>query len=227
MGTGGVREPARKHVTVSTGSAASVVATLAEALGYRVSRGFGGDLHVVETTHADEVPRGPEGPPVLVLAPRRLRAGEIHRLKGTGAVRVLDAGTCILTIAYALTDLLFDGRTAQRHYGERHGRLDVEFEDEAGEIQRGRLTGVAQVGGYVVAERAPPEGASVTLRASLGPWALPILGRVAFVDGALRPGFGVEFALDDHCVAPRLEGLLEDTPAPRPASGRRSSGVLV
>lgn len=222
MSTGGVREVPRKHVSVSSGSSATVVAALAEALGYRVSRGGRGDLRVVETTDPGEVPQGGL---VLVVAPRRLRAGEIHRLKAAGAARVLDAGACVLTVAFALTDLLFDGRTAQRSYATVHGRLDVEFEDGAGETQRGRLTGVAQVGGYVVADRAPPEGACVTLRAGLGPWALPIRGRVAFVDGGLRTGFGVEFALEDRFVAPRLEGLLEDTPAPRRPAPRGPSGL--
>lgn len=222
-----------KEVCCADGPAASVVATLAEALGYRVSRGGASgkldvcrDLWVVEATGAEALAPYLGASRLLVVAPRRLRAGEAQRLRAAGAHRVLDAEASLLEAAFALTDLLFVTCHHQRRYAEERGGIAVTFLDEAGQLQQGRLTGVAHRGGHVTAEQAPPEGTAVVLTAEIGPWEVPIRGRVAFVDSALKPGFGLEFALDDQALAPRIEAFMGEGPRARRAPERPASGVL-
>jgi hypothetical protein len=223
----------KRQVCVGEGRAASVVATLAEALGYHVARGSGvqrldvcRDLWVVEATQPEALAPYHGAARLLVVAPRRLRAGEAHRLRAGGAHRVLDTEACLLEVAFALTDLLFETCHHQRRYAEEHGGLAVHFLDDAGQPQQGRLTGIAHRGGAVTAEQAPPDGATVVLTAEVGPWEVPIRGRVAFVDSALKPGFGLEFALDDQALAPRIEAFLAEVPAGGQAPARSASGVL-
>ena len=70
---------------------------------------------------------------------------------------VLDAEASLLEAAFALTDLLFVTCHHQRRYAEERGGIAVTFLDEAGQLQQGRLTGVAHRGGH--AERATGERA--------------------------------------------------------------------
>ena len=223
----------QRQICVTEGPAASVVATLAEALGYRVARGGGAhrldvcrDLWVVEASRAEALAPYSGAAQLLVVAPRRLRTGQVQRLRAAGANRVLDAEACLLEAAFALTDLLFETCHDQRHYAEVHAKITVSFLDDTGALQQGRLTGIAHRGGHVTADQAPPEGSTVALTAEIGPWEVPIRGRVAFVDSALRPGFGLEFALDDQQLAPRIEAFLGEVPSGGRALERSASGVL-
>lgn len=216
----------RKHICVSDGRAATVVATLAEALGHRVTRGGhtahqgACDLWVVEATSPEACVGHADGPPVLVVYPRRLRAGQIQRFTAVGVDRVLDVQACVLEVAFSLTGLLFGSGCDQRRYAEAFGQVAVTFLDDEGVAHRGWLTGIAHQGGRVVADAAPREGVKVTLSAEIGPWVVPIRSRVAFVDDQLRPGFGVEFCLEHQQLAPRIESFLLDSS--RPHAPRRA-----
>ncbi len=222
----------RKNICVSHGRAATVVATLAEALGHRVTRGghtcasdVPCDLWVVQTDEPEALAPYVSGPPTLVVAPRRLRTGQSQRLFEAGAQRVLDVEACLLEVTFSLTELLFGTCCEQKRYAEAYGRVPVTFTDEQGVQHRGCLTGIAQRGGQVLADAAPIEGAMVTLQAEVGPWLVPIRSRVAYVDDQLRPGFCVEFALEQQQLAPRIASFLCESTRPQPSSGATPSRV--
>ncbi len=211
----------RRHICVSVGPAATVVATLAEALGYRVTRGgiedaqnADCDLWVLETTQPSEVGGYAGGAPVLVVASQRLRGGQQQRLCAAGADRVLDVGACLLEVAFGLTDLLFDTGHAQRRYAEAFSQITVRFADDNGKEHVGCLTGITARGARVIAQTSPCDGALLTLTAEFGPWSVPIRSRVAFVGDELKPGFGVEFALDHQQLAPRIESFVSASSRP-------------
>lgn len=215
----------RRHIGVSAGPAATVVATLAEALGYRVTRGgtedvqsAACDLWVLETTQPSEVGGFIGKAPVLVLASQRLRAGQQQRLCAAGAGRVLDVGACLLEVAFGLADLLFDTGHAQRGYAEAYSQITVRFADNDGQEHDGCLTGISARGAQVVADTAPTDGCLLTLTADIGPWSVPIRCRVAFVDDTFKSGFAVEFALDHHQLAPRIESFMSPSSRPRTMS---------
>lgn len=220
----------RKHILVSEGGAASVVATLAEALGCRVlpdGAARGGppavDLEVVDAARPEALARA--SAPVVAVAERRLRRGEVQRLLAAGAARVFDGRACLFEAAFGLTELLFETCREQRRHAEAYGSFAVRFTDDQGAEQRGALVGLSRRGGRVAAETAPPEGATVTLVAEIGPWEVPVQGRVAYVDQGVRPGFGVEFALEQDPLAARIERFASDSGRPRRAKRRSASGV--
>lgn len=218
----------RKLVFVGEGEAASVIATLAEALGHRVLRRRGDrpvDLEVVEATRPEELPPPGDGQARVAVAPRRLRAGEAQRLLAHGAGKVLDAEACLLEAAFALTDMLFSTCREQRRYGEAYAKIAVTYVDAGGVRAKGWLTGLSRRGGRVIADVAPPEGETITLSAEIGPWEVPLRGRVACVDGGPTPGFGLDFVLDPDPLVPCLDRFLGDAMLTRAPPRRSASSV--
>lgn len=151
--------------------------------------------------------------PILVVSGRRLRDAEISALKRDGATRVLDRDSSILDLAFVFSDLLFSTRIEQRRYAKSLGGVDVEVAClSTGRSGRGRLLGVARCGAILLTENPLPEGTRIEMRLQLDHRPAALRGRVAYTAEQDREQHvGIEFALDDVEVAPKLPTLVDPT----------------
>lgn len=199
----------RKRVRVEGPNVGALVAALAEAEGIDVITDGTADLLVLEADCAKAVSELSGGGriPLLAVSPRRLRDGERQQLAAAGAARVIDSESTFLDVAFAFSELLFESFAEQRRYGRRLGGLSVQFTPsqsvEGGGVT-GRLVGIARAGCFIQSSHPVVAGTAIELHIEIGGRSAPVRGRVAFVDDT---GFGVEFALEDHQVAPPLYAL--------------------
>ncbi len=212
----------QKQVRVRGDRAASVVGALAVAQGHGVAGDSSRcDLIVVEAQAPDDLPRAKPGRPMLVVTRRRLRDRDVRAFEAAGAARVVDADSSVLCVAFALSELLFSTLHEQRQYGRQHGGIAVKVRPVHGQSEvmaQGHLVDVARAGGFVVTEQSVSEGALVIMEMQVAGHVVELRARVAFMADR---GFGVEFARDDHDVAPKLSTLCEDPPV---LPGRMGSG---
>lgn len=159
--------------------------------------------------------------PILVVSGRRLRDAEISELKRAGATRVLDRDASILDLAFAFSDLLFLTRIEQRRYAKALGGVDVEVAClSTHRSGRGRLLGVARCGAILLTENPLADGTRIEMRFPLDHRPAALRGRVAYTAEQDREQHvGIEFALDDVEVAPKLHTLID------PNDERASFGV--
>jgi len=196
-----------KRVRVEGASVAPLIAALAKAEGIAVVDDGPADLVIIEASEPEALVdvELTDDAPLLCVSPRRLRSSDRQRLRDAGATRILDVEATFLDIAFAFSELLFETFDEQRRYGRRVGGLAVQFHSGDAEVAAsGRLVGIARSGAFIHTPHAVDEGTTIELELELGDRLAPVRGRVAFVDD---DGFGVEFALDDRSVAPRLYAL--------------------
>lgn len=229
---GGV-ERRKKRVLLSAGSVAELIKAFTEAAGFEIAADRFGpvDLLVLETADLDNVIRAKRlgAKAILVIVPRRLRESERRRFEEAGAAGVVDEEASILDLAFAFSDLLFDSTNEQRRYMKSLGGLFVSFLcPMTSQKTTGRLLGLATSGGFVEFVKSPvpgrtndsdgSEGARIELSLHINDQlSVPILGRIA---GLGADGFGVEFALEEPCCAPKLYSL---SSGGSPRAARRSS----
>lgn len=203
----------RKRVLVTGQRTGSLVSALAVAQNIDVAAedAPGVDLIVLEASTPDEVRSRINGAPraMLVVVPRRLREAETKAFRDAGASCVLDADACILDVAFAMSDLLFETIAELRRYGRHFGGLALRFWPleggrRSGATAHGHLLGFARSGSFIHTPHVLDEGTSLEMELELAGRRLPIRGRVAY--GA-EDGLAVEFALDDHEVAPELRAV--------------------
>lgn len=232
MGGSGGTSLERRRILVRGLRAGPVLAALVEAQGYQALEDEppeGCDLVILEAEGPDDIPAGAVEGPLVVLTPRRLRAAEQEAFRARGAQRVLDSESSVLDLAFALSDLLFTTVCQQRRYARLHGGAVVRFahcEAEAPGTRVGHLLCIARTGSYILSEDLVPEGTPVCLELMAAGRPIPLRGRVAFASaGEDLRGFGLEFALDDHEVAPKLSSLATWLAVPRRAVARSESTI--
>jgi hypothetical protein len=203
----------RKRVRVDGANLAELIGEIAEVVGVEVvdadATGATVDLVVLETSSADEVAASAAraSAPILVVAPRRLRAAAIDALVAAGAARVMDAEASVLDVLCSFCGLLFGSYSEQRRYRRQVGGFGVRFRrlgEPDAPFDAGRIVSLARSGGFVEITHRLPEGARVEMGLEIAGRVAPIRGRVAFT----RPdGFALEFELGDRDVAPDLGTL--------------------
>lgn len=214
-----------KRIFVADDGIAAVASALAVAQGHEVVRTRDAcDMVVCEATSPDELTGAASGP-VLAIVPRRLRSGEAKRFVEAGATAVLGTDASVLDLAFAYADLLFESLCAQRRHARAHGGAGVLFRPVgSAEGVDGRLVGIARAGTYLLTDALEAPGTPIEMTLTLAGQPVRFLGRVACQAGREdRRGFGVEFALDSHDVAPRLADVSRRIVRPaRSASGQHA-----
>lgn len=212
--SGGTYEP--KCIGAIGSRAHAIARALAELAGHRVVDD-GADLLFIDAERVDDVPRQKSAPIVAVSA-RRLRAMEVDALHDAGASAVLDADASVLDAAFAASDLLFATYAQRRRYGRTHGGVIANLVLPNGSYL-GRLLDVGRSGAFIGVEDQFEEGMPIEIKIALLGQNVVFRGRIAFVtaDHAEDNEIAVEFALEDHDVAPKLIDLIEsmDQGAPR------------
>lgn len=213
MSTGGALH--RRRICVSgTSGVADAVRALAETQGHTVVD-FDGegptDLMVVDGHEVHPLQVTMPDIPILVVTAKRLKPSAVAELIRSGADRVLDRDANLLDLAFAFSDLLFQTRVEQRRYANQNGGVVVEVASPTS--APGRLVCVARCGALLMTDERLADGTRVEMRFELAHRPIALRGRVAYT---AECHVGIEFALDDVEVAPKLglflEGAAEASP---------------
>lgn len=211
MGFAGGDHP-RKRIRIAGRRAAGVVRALAEAQGHAIVTGDREaiDLLVLEVSEPREVALHGDGAPLLAVVDRRLRALESRAFREAGASAVVDAEASVLDLAFALSDLLFGTYVEQRRYGRVHGRTPVRFGINNGlgtPRANGVLLDIGRSGAFILSDHRIEEGTPIEMEIGVLDRTIALRGRVAFGAESAEREMAVEFALDDHEVAPKLYSI--------------------
>jgi hypothetical protein len=224
IGTDHRAKDRRRRVCIAVQGA--VVRALAESQGHEVV-GFeedgAVDLYVLDGVDIHPLQISAPKVPILVVSDRRLKDSDVDDLRRGGSAKVIDRDASILDLAFAFSDLLFETRAEQRRYARRLGGIGVHVKPSQGPELRGRLLGIARCGAILVAGEHLPDGTRIDMRFELARRSISLRGRIAFTAEQDREvHLGVEFALDDVEVAPRLSELMAES---RSTSGLGAASV--
>jgi hypothetical protein len=201
----------RRCISLRGGTVADVVGGLAEALGHTVAgpRQDEADLVLLEAESPDLLSTHRGLAPILVVVPRRLRDSERRAFLEAGAARVADSESSLLELAFMIEGLLFPTLRLQRRYARQFGGIGTWFwPTEGARRGKGSLVALSQAGAYLVTDEPLAEGTPITMAIGVAGRTIELRGRVTYVaDSEDQKGFGVEFALEDPEVAPRLADL--------------------
>jgi hypothetical protein len=220
--------PDRKRIRVEGDSAAAIARALSEIQGHLVVEedAMELDLLVLDAKSPEDLRKMDDRVPKIAVVRRRLRASEQQAFKDAGARVVIDAESNVLDAAFAFSDLLFTSSLQGRRYGRAYGGTTVRFRALDDSVcGAGILLDMGRRGALIVSDCRVGEGRPIELEIGLSDRTIPLRARVAFSEKRSEHEIAIEFAIDDHEVAPKLFALCPDQIEAEVARERGSSLV--